>query len=246
MDFPLPPPPFRGDIRQVSLRDPLDWLAQGWAIFLARPNLWLGGAFGMLVLSGGLIAIFLSTPTRGIPGTEALPALLRNLLRAWPLLAGLAVLPLCAAGALRLCVRLADAEPASASDTAWGLWGEPRKPLLRLGALLAAGGVLLLGLLHLSPGPISLVLLLLGLSGLGMAACFSPALVALSGASPAAALKSSLLAVGSNFGAFAVYAFILLVLHTLAILSLGLGLLVLWPVIAGANFAAFRDVFPES
>ncbi|HOI52665.1 MAG TPA: BPSS1780 family membrane protein, partial [Azonexus sp.] len=48
--FPIPPAPFKGDSREVDAGACFDWLAQGWAMFLAHPGIWLGASILLLVI----------------------------------------------------------------------------------------------------------------------------------------------------------------------------------------------------
>ena len=76
-----------------------------------------------------------------------------------------------------------------------------------------------------------------------MAVWFAPALVFFNHMQPVAALKASFEACMKNVLAFMVYGLIVLVLAFFAALPVGLGFLVLIPVLAGSVYAAYRDVF---
>jgi uncharacterized membrane protein len=100
------------------------------------------------------------------------------------------------------------------------------------GAGLAAGSVTL-GLL------IWLVLSVL----LGMAFWFAPALVVLRGLAPIDAMRASLGACLQNFIVFLVFGILATVASFIAMLPMGLGLIVLAPVMIGAAYASYLDVF---
>ena len=76
-----------------------------------------------------------------------------------------------------------------------------------------------------------------------MAIWFAPALVFFNNMQPVEALKASFEACMKNVLAFLVYGLIVLVLAFFAALPVGLGFLVLIPVLAGSVYAAYRDVF---
>ncbi len=76
-----------------------------------------------------------------------------------------------------------------------------------------------------------------------MAYWFAPALVALQGVAPIDALKASFSACLKNFMPFLVYGLVFLVLFVVGSLPLGLGLLVVVPLMYTSTYAAYRDVF---
>ena len=71
----------------------------------------------------------------------------------------------------------------------------------------------------------------------------APPLVVLRDTPPLDAMKLSLTACFNNFGAFVVLGVLIYVLIWVALLPLGLGMLVLVPVLAGTLHASFLDVF---
>ena len=76
-----------------------------------------------------------------------------------------------------------------------------------------------------------------------MAMWFAPALVLFNNMSAPDALKASFEACLKNAVPFGVFALIVMVLTVFSALSAGLGLFVLSPVLAGANYASYRDIF---
>jgi len=88
------------------------------------------------------------------------------------------------------------------------------------------------------------MLLVAGLSvPLTMATWFAPALIVLQDLAAGAALKMSFFACLRNWMAFLVYGVVLLVLAIAAAIPLGLGYLVLVPVLAASVYTAYRDIF---
>jgi uncharacterized membrane protein len=76
-----------------------------------------------------------------------------------------------------------------------------------------------------------------------MAIWFAPALVALNDFEPLQAIKTSFGACLKNFVPFLLYGVILFALAIVASIPLGLGWLVLGPVLAASVYTAYRDIF---
>ena len=75
---------------------------------------------------------------------------------------------------------------------------------------------------------------------------FAPALVALRGVAPMAAIKLSFGACMKNIVPFLVYGLVVLVLSIVATIPLGLGWLVLGPVLAASVYTAYLDLFGDA
>jgi uncharacterized membrane protein len=124
--------------------------------------------------------------------------------------------------------------------------------LVSLLVLALAGGGLAGGLMMGSPVGASIAvggflvgaMLWLALSvPIAMAIWFAPALVLFNDMPPVDALKASFNACLRNIVAFLVFGLIVMVLCFFAALPVGLGFLVLGPVLAGAIYASYRDIF---
>ena len=76
-----------------------------------------------------------------------------------------------------------------------------------------------------------------------MANWFAPALVVFHDMPADAAMRASLRACMQNFRSFLVYGTILCILLVIAVIPLGLGLIVLMPIIFTSMFASYQDVF---
>jgi uncharacterized membrane protein len=235
MPFPLPPAPFSGDSRTTDPGACFDWLRQGWALFSLAPGRWLGLALATCA-------------------SLCLPAVVPWL---GPALAFL-LMPLLAGGFFAACQRAAAGTPPAFADLYRG-FSRQGGALLRLGALgmLALLGVrLVLGLSgrvlagQVGPGAalagfsaqVGLTLFLL--VPLGMAFSFAPALALLHGMPAGQALRASFAACARNALAFLVLALIFAILLFFALLPMGLGVLLLLPVLFGTLYAAYRDIFP--
>mgnify|MGYP000861093134 CR=1 FL=1 len=249
--FPLAPRPFDGGYRKVDPGACFDWLHQGWAMFIADPGIWLGCTVLVLVIYFGMTIV----PLVG--------QIAANLLA-----------PVLAAGLVHLARRQAQGQAIDINELFAGFRGNTGN-LVVLGALYTVGLVLtvvvvglivgggmaggLFGVAGGRPGGIGLGLgmmfgsLLLGglllsvlLAPLMMAMWFAPALVFFNAMAPVDAMKASFAACLANWLVFLVYGVILCVLGFFAALPIGLGFLVLVPVLSGALYASYRDIFAGS
>ena len=76
-----------------------------------------------------------------------------------------------------------------------------------------------------------------------MAYWFAPALVVLNGERPTVALQKSFAASLANIGAFLLYGLIYIGLAIVASIPMGLGWLVLGPMVVGSCYAGWRTIF---
>ena len=239
--FPIPAPAFNGNSRVVPPGNAFDWLRQGWALFAANPGLWIGLTIVLLVI---------------VLGVQIVPLV--------GTLAAHLLMPVLGAGLLLVCRKIDEEERVQIDDLFAG-FKQNAGPLVMVGVLymvamfaivvivvVVGGGSVAGGLLSAQPeglgvifGGLMLSLLLsLALSvPVVMAVWFAPALVFFNHMQPVEALKASFEACMKNVLAFLVYGLIVLVLAFFAALPVGLGFLVLIPVLAGSVYAAYRDVF---
>ena len=218
--FPIPAPAFNGSSRVVAAGNAFEWLRQGWAIFVANPAQWLAMTLVFLVVFVGLNIV------------PFLGALVANLL-----------MPVFSAGMLYAGRKVAEGDSLGINDLFAG-FRQNTTPLLTVGVLYMAG-LLVIAVLAAALGGMMLAMFLsLALSiPLLMAVWFAPALVFFNNMRPVEALKSSFSACLKNTLSFLVYGLVLMVLAFFAALPLGLGFLVLLPVIAGSVYVSYRDIF---
>lgn len=228
--FPIAPQPFGGASRRVETGAAFDWLRQGGLFFMARPLLWLAGTalILLIIVAGWLLPLF---------GTVLIFLLLP------PALAGL----------LLVCRELAGGRNPGFVTLLAGFHAKPGGlSLLGLGlALLFSCGIwcghVLVG--HapgLAPALLSgLITLLLSLP-FWLAAAFAPALIFFHEMPPIEAMQASFQASLKNWPALLVFASLALMLALIALISAGIALLVLIPIMSGALYAAYRDIFPET
>jgi uncharacterized membrane protein len=239
--FPIPAPAFNGNSRVIAAGNGFEWLKQGWAIFSVNPGLWV--AITLL-----LIVAFIAVNIVWLVGPMA-----ANLLT-----------PLIGAGLMAICQKASDAEAFIIEDIFAG-FGTNTNALVILGVIymgsllvvdaitgLLIGGSVVGGLVMGSPAGFgvllggSMVALLLKLAclvPLSMAMWFAPALVFFNNMSPFDALKASFNACLKNTLPFLVYGLMVMVLLFFAALPVGLGFLVLIPVLAGSIYVSYRDIF---
>jgi len=79
-----------------------------------------------------------------------------------------------------------------------------------------------------------------------MALWFAPALVVLRGLAPVAAVKESFVGCLKNIVPFLIYSIVLLVLGIVAAIPLGLGWLVLGPVVIASIYVSYRDIYGDA
>ena len=246
------------------------WWGEGWRSFLRAPWAWLGLSLALFVLSmllhvfplGGVLTQWLNLPLFALgavfasvlqrrwrrqhditpAGQVAEPdneGALAESSRQWgsrlaPLMvASLLVLLLIGLGVVVL-VLLAGATFGFGMFQPQGLeqlfQGPPGVMMAGMG--MRMGMMLGLGML---------VLLLLFLASALF--WFVGTLVALGGMGPWAAVRLSARAALRNIGALVVFTLLLVPFGILAMIPMGLGLLVLLPVLSGASYASFDDVF---
>jgi len=232
--------------KNVSAGAGASWFGQGWSLFTQSAGLWIVMAllFGIiyLVLSfipliGGLAAALLGPALFGglIYGARELDQdrsleighlfqAFRESGRAGPMIL-LGLVPLAAGIVMAVLTGMLVAgavgtgAAAGSRDAALGVLAGGGLTLMALGVILG----IVVGALML----------------------FAIPRVMFNAASPATAVKESLQASIGNIGAFIVFAIVYLLLSIVAAIPLGLGFLILIPVMAGAVYAANKEVFGE-
>ncbi len=239
----MTPPPYEGRSRAVEAGACFDWFRHGWATFMAYPAIWLTLTVIFLVIMTALMVV--------------------------PLVGQLAIymlMPVLVAGMLHVCQRISRDETPEVSDLFIAFQREATQliitGLLNLAGTVAIGvmltavasGSVIGGTLLGSPGPLGLGAIMGGmmLSGLlavvlltllMMSMWFAPALVHFHQMKAWPALKASFQACATNWLPFLLFGLISFVLAFFAILPLGLGFLLLTPVMVGTLFAAYQDIF---
>lgn len=222
------------------------WLAEGWKSFTAAPAIWLGITVVLIVVFAVLSWV--------------------------PLVGGLAqafLAPVFAGGLMIGCREQAAGEPL-AFDALFAGFRRGTSGLLTVGILSFAGtAAILLVFVVIGGGGVAAGALLGGGLGFGaggatvalgsvvfaalvalalmvpltMALWFAPPLVALGGLPAGAALRASFSGCMKNWLPFLVYGVVTFVLLFVAVLPIGLGLLVLIPVLVASVHAGYKDIF---
>ena len=270
----MTPPNFsQFSFRHVPASRGIGWWGEGWRSFLRAPWAWLGLSLGLLLISlllrlfpmGGLLTQWLNLPLFALGAVFASvlqrrwryqsgitpPGMVAEAdnegafgesSRRWGarlgplLLASLLVLLFIALAVLLLVLMLG-------ALFGFGLFSpEALEHMFRgsPGAMMAGMGMrigMVMGL-----GVVVLGLLLLA----SVLFWFVGTLVALGGVGPWNAIRLSARAALNNLGALLVFSLLLVPFGILAMIPMGLGLLVLLPVLSGASYASFDDVFGAS
>lgn len=242
--FPMAPAPFDGNSREVDAGACFDWLAQGWAMFLAHPGIWLGSSVLLLVM---LMAISIP-PVFGLIAAHLL-------------------VPLFGAGMLQICRTIAnDGEPQIGELFAG--FRQQAGQLVMVGVFFALGvfGIALIAVVLIGGGFLGgavsgriggfgiafggvmlagLLVLVLSIPVI-MATWFAPALVYFHDMKPFDAMKASFAAGAKNWLAMCIFSIFLVVALFFAMLPVAMGLLLFLPVFSGAVYASYRDIFMGS
>ncbi len=233
--------------RQVDVNNSVGWLSKGWEIFSKNPGVWIlmalitfvifvllmfipllgqlaGAILGTLLYAGMIHAASEQDAGRNID--------LNHLFRAFQdssKFSPLIILSLIAVAGAVLSLVLGFLFVGGAIGAA-AIGGATNSGGLAVGALL--GGGLLWVLLSM--------VIKLAVSALMF---FAVPRIMLEGGDPIAAAKDSLNAVLANIGPMLVFGLIVIVLSIIAAIPFFLGWLVLMPVLAGANYAAYQNVY---
>jgi len=237
---------FEPDGRQVSAGRCIEWLQQGWELFKKNPGIWIAIEV--------ILAVILIILTFFIPLVGPLAAQL--------------LFPVFIGGLMLGCHALAQGGQFGI-DTLFAGFRRNTGNLVLVGllnlvgsfviglvffvmALFTAGGALFTGagkmtgdaVLMLTGGMLIALLIVLALGVLLMMAFyFAPLLVVFRNVGPFEAMKASFSACLKNFLPFLIYGVIVFVLGLIAAIPFGLGFLVLGPVLIGAGYASYMDIF---
>ena len=239
--FPIPAPAFNGRSRTVGVGAAFEWLQLGWGMFMVNPGMWVAIALVLIVGFLLLVAVRLG-------GTLFICLLA----------------PVLIAGLLTICRKASTTGAFELQDLAVG-FKTSTSPLLILGLIfMVATGLINLVVFLLFSGSVVGGMMTPGIAGLGvflggsllafllstllfvplsMAMWFAPALVFFNNMPPINACKASLNACLKNILPFLIFGLIVSVLTFFAALPVGLGFLVLLPVLSGALYASYQDVF---
>ena len=240
-NFPIPAPAFDGRSRAVSAASGFEWLKQGWVLFLVNPAIWVAIALLLLLI---LIGVQI------VPWVGTLATFLLT--------------PLLVAGLLQAARKASDGVKLELTDFFVGFRKNSRN-LVQVGVLYMVGMLLVwMVVMMVGGGSVASGMLMGNAAGAGLAlggmllsmlisvlltvplfmgVWFAPALVLFNDMDAVDALKASFFACLKNMLPMAIYCVFVLVLAFFAALPVGLGFLVLIPVIGASIFAQYRDIF---
>jgi uncharacterized membrane protein len=249
---PIPPPSSTGpEPRRLSSGYGASWWGEGWRIFAAAPGTWIGITVILLVM----MFVMMIVPILGhIAQTLLLPVFAGGVMlgcnalaRGEPLRIGhlfdgfgsgrfgalivLGIVMLAAGIVLAVVCAMIGVVAIGVGGFAALAAVDPTHIDLHL---LTSLGI---GLL------IVLLVAFIGTALIAMAYWFAPALVVLNNEEPLRALAKSFAASWHNLGAMAIYGIIYIGFAIVATIPLGLGWLVLAPMIAGSCYAGWRTIF---
>jgi hypothetical protein len=232
---------FTLDGRTVDAGRAIEWLKAGWQLFLKNPGIWIAQT-----AIGGIILICLGViPVLGHVATHFLLVVFVGGLM-------LGCKSLAEGGELRIDHLFAGFRQNTGNLVMVGVYYLVGIAVI-IGIVFAIGGGSILtgaavGSLA-GAGMIAggvMLALLVGLAlymPLAMAVWFAPALVVLHNVPPMEAMRASFRVCLKNMGPFLLYGVVVLILFVLAAIPAGLGLLVLLPVLMGAQYVSYRDLY---
>lgn len=227
--------------RTVEAGRAIEWLKAGWRLFVKKPGTWIG-----LVVVGAIILVLLGA----IPMLGHLAAHFFLVIFVGGLLLGCKSLS--EGGELRIEHLFAGCKQNTGNLVMVSVY-------YLVGILIIFGVVFVIGGSSILSGAIIgqlagagmiaggvMLALLVGLAlytPLAMAIWFAPALVVFHNVAPLDAMTASFRVCLKNMGPFLLYGVVVLVLMVLAAIPAALGYLVLLPVLMGAQYASYRDLF---
>ncbi|HTY99475.1 MAG TPA: BPSS1780 family membrane protein [Rhodocyclaceae bacterium] len=233
---------FTLDGRVVDAGRPVEWLKRGWEAFTKNPGVWIA-----VTLIAGVIMIILAVALHVI---GQLVAQFLGILFVAGLLLG--AKSLAEGGELRVDHLFAGFKQNTNNLLVLGVFYLIGCAVVIGAMFLIGGGAAVSGAMvgHMAGAGLALGGMLLGfLVGLAltvplaMAIWFAPALVVFRNVAPLDAMKSSFNVCLKNLVPFLVYGVILFVLFFVAAIPFGLGFLVLMPVLVGAQYASYVDLY---
>jgi uncharacterized membrane protein len=243
----LVPPPdnaahgFAPEGRSVDAGRAIEWLKAGWEYFLKNPGIWIAMTVVVMVISVVLGMI-------PFVGQLALNFLM----------------PIIAAGLLLGCKALRDGVELR-FDHLFAGFRQNTGELIMVGVYYLVGTIVIMLATFLVGGSaaftgammghgagmgvaaggflLAMLIMLALMVPLVMAVWFAPALVVFRNVAPMPAMKASFAACLKNMLPFLVFGIIVMVLGFVASLPLFLGWLVLLPVLVGAHYSSYLDLF---
>lgn len=242
--------------RKVDAGNATSWIGGGWTLFKQAPGIWIANfiIFFVILMVAGLIP-FLSIVLQPIATALLMGGIMlgcRALDDGEPytvghLFAGLQqhTTPLLVIGVIQLVLSIVM------------MIGIGVLAMILLGGSLLAGGGLgalsggnMMGAMMAGGFGISMIILIVLAMLLGLAVysaiLFAPALVVLHNLAPMDAVKASFSGFWKNFVGFLLWGILAMVLTFVGMIPIGLGLLVVSPMLMGSIYAAYKDIYLEA
>ena len=232
---------FHAEGRSVAAGRGWDWIVEAFALFRKQPGIWILTA----VVLGVLFIVISMIPVLG----SLANALLFPIFGAGLMLGSRA---LDQGATLEFAHLFAGFKQKTGDLVLVGVFNLVGWMVITFAVAAAIGGGVFMGMMRggIEGAGVSIASLLIALllaAGLSvplyMATWFAPALIVLHDLAPGAALKASFFACLRNWVPFLVYGVVLLLLGLLAAIPVGLGYLVLVPVLVASVYTAYRDIF---
>ncbi|MBI4188939.1 MAG: hypothetical protein HY525_00185 [Betaproteobacteria bacterium] len=232
---------FIADGRAVDSGRGWEWIASGWELFKKQPGTWILLLIVLLVCS---ILISLVPLIGGLANMLLLQVFMGGVM--------LGCRALDVDGSLELGHLFAGFKQNTSDLVVLGVLALVAWVIIIIPALVIVGGGSFMAMMRgdamgMAAFGMTFVLAMLVVLALSipvyMALWFAPSLIVFHGLKPVAAMKTSFFACLKNIVPFLLYGVILLVLSLVAAIPLGLGFLVLAPVIMASIYAAYRDIF---
>lgn len=232
---------FHAEGRVVGAGRGWDWIVEAFALFRRQPGMWI-----LIMVLAGILFVAISV----IPLLGSLASTLLFPIFGAGLMLGCKALD--QGGTLELAHLFAGFQHRTGDLVMVGVFNLVCGAIIALAAAAVIGGGVFMAIMHggMTGAGISIASTLMALLlvaalalPLSMAIWFAPALIVLNELAPVAALKTSFSVCLKNWLPFLVYGVVLLILCLLAAIPLGLGYLVLFPVLAASVYTAYRDIF---
>jgi uncharacterized membrane protein len=227
--------------RTVGADRPVEWIKAGWQLFVKNPGIWIAQ-----VAIGGIILVVLGV----IPMLGQLASHFLSVLFAAGMLLGCR--SLAEGGELRVDHLFAGFKQNTGNLVMVGVYYLVGMAVIFGIVFAIGGGSAMSGALLGRAAGIGLIAggfllaMLVGLAlfaPLAMAVWFAPPLVVFRNVAPLEAMKASFNVCLKNMWPFLVYGLLLFVLTVVAAIPAFLGFLVLVPVIVGAHYASYMELF---
>lgn len=231
------------NIKQVDAGSAMTWLSEGWRLFKLNPGMWIALIIVYLVV---MIVLGIIPILGGLALALITPALMTGMMHA---------------------ARELDQGRDISIETLFAPLTDARKrgPMLTLGALYIAVGVVLVILIFIMGGSaliggalmgghagagmaaaggmgLSMIIGLVAGFLIGMAFVYAGPLVMFQDVAPVEAIKGSFSACLQNIVPFIVYGIIAVILTFIAALPMFLGLLVVGPLLCAATYASYKAI----